>query len=123
MPVDRDEAKLTITPSAIDSLPAGHTIARRSGRATAAISRTANGTIEVTATCDSLAQRLLLMTEKAEAWKEEAQALREELKDRKELIDHTATKPTGNVWWALMGAIAGVVAGFIIGRIRSFQQH
>lgn len=123
MPVDRDEAKLTITPSAIDSLPAGHTIARRSGRATAAISRTANGTIEVTATCDSLAQRLLMMTEKAEAWKEEAQALREELKDRQELIDHTATKPTGNVWWALMGAIAGAVAGFIIGRIRSFQQH
>ena len=123
MPVDRDEAKLTITPSAIDSLPAGHTIARRSGRATAAISRTANGTIEVTATCDSLAQRLLLMTEKAEAWKEEAQVLREELKDRQELIDHTATKPTGNVWWALMGAIAGAVAGFIIGRIRSFQQH
>ena len=123
MPVDRDEAKLTITPSAIDSLPAGHTIARRSGRATAAISRTANGTIEVTATCDSLAQRLLMMTEKAEAWKEEAQALRKEVKDRQELIDHTATKPTGNVWWALMGAIAGVVVGYIIGRIRSFQQH
>ena len=114
MPVDRDEAKLTITPSAIDSLPAGHTIARRSGRATAAISRTANGTIEVTATCDSLAQRLLMMTEKAEAWKEEAQALRKEVEDRQKLIDHTATKPTGNVWWALMGAIAGAVAGLLI---------
>lgn len=114
MPVDRDKAKLIITPPAIDSLPAGHTIAQRSGRATAAVSRTANGTIEVTATCDSLAQRLLLVTEKAEAWKEEAQALREEVEDRQELIDHTATKPTGNVWWALMGAIVGVVAGFII---------
>lgn len=123
MPVDRDEAKLTITPSAIDSLPTGHTIAQRSGRATAAISRTANGTIEVTATCDSLAQRLLMMTEKAEAWKEEAQALRKEVEDQQELIGHTATKPTGNVWWALMGAIAGVVVGYIIGRIRSFQQH
>lgn len=112
-PVPRQQARLPLTRQALDSIPDGQALSSREGRATASISRIAEGQYLVTATCDSMQRQLMLYEQAYDAlltsYEQLSDSLRTSFEARTE--ERKRTKPPE---WALM-LVAFLLGAFLGG--------
>lgn len=94
----------------LDLIPVGTGFSRRSGQATVNVTRTSEDSIEVTATCDSLARQVLILTE-------ENMRIRNELfKEKEKPPPEVVHEPTGFQWfqiWIGRTAVAALLLGIL----------
>lgn len=96
---------MTVPTSALAALPVGMGYSRRSGQATVNITKLDNDSIEVSATCDSLARQVIILTEELTRIRNETQI--------KEKPPQIVKEPTGWQWfWIRTGQLA--VVGLIL---------
>lgn len=109
----RQQARLPLTRQALDSIPDGQALSSREGRATASISRIAEGQYLVTATCDSMQRQLMLYEQAYDAlltsYEQLSDSLRTSFEARTE--ERKRTKPPE---WALM-LVAFLLGAFLGG--------
>lgn len=91
--------------STLAQLPAGTGYSRKSGQATVTLTKLPNDSIEVTATCDSLARQVIVLTEELTRIRNETEV--------KEKPPQVINEPTGWQWfWIRTGQVAA--AGLIL---------
>ena len=77
------------------SIPVGTGFSKRSGQATVNVTRISEDSLEVTATCDSLARQVMMLTE-------ELTRIRSETSEEAELLPPEVIKePTGWQWFQI----------------------
>lgn len=113
-PVPADRASLEVSRDALDSIPQGHALSRREGRATAAIARSPDGgALVVTATCDSLSRQLLLYEEAyallSDRYEQLSDSLRTTFEARTEEERKRTKPPEWN--WIAAAFLAGILTG------------
>lgn len=92
---------MTVPASTLAALPPGTGYSLKSGQATVSLKRLDNDSIEVSATCDSLTRRVMLLTE-------ELTRIRNETEVR-EKPPQTVREPTGWQWfWIRFGQLAAL---------------
>lgn len=93
----------------LNAIPIGTGFSKRSGQATVNVTRISGDSIEVTATCDSLARQVILLTE-------ELVRIRNETSEEvKELPSEVIKEPTGWQWFQIwIGRIAVIVLILIL---------
>ncbi|WP_034524687.1 MULTISPECIES: hypothetical protein [Bacteroides] len=93
----------------LNAIPIGTGFSKRSGQATVNVTRISGDSIEVTATCDSLARQVILLTE-------ELVRIRNETSEEvKELPPEVIKEPTGWQWFQIwIGRIAVIVLILIL---------
>lgn len=113
LPVPAVEARLYVAPEAIDSIPTGHALSRREGRATASLGRTPEGTVVVTATCDSLTRVVLLYEEAYSLLSDRYAQLTDSLRSTSEALTQAERKRTKPPEWLWIGIafLLGVFLG------------
>lgn len=110
-PVPPSMAKTVFPTGMLKQIPIGTGFSKRSGQATVNVTRLSNDSIEVTATCDSLARQVILLSE-------ELTRIRNETSEEVEKLPPEVIKePTGFQWFQIwIGRIA--VAAFVLIMIR-----
>lgn len=100
----------------LKQIPVGTGFSKRSGQATVNVTRLSGDSIEVTATCDSLARQVILLSE-------ELTRIRNETKEEvKELPPEVIKEPTGFQWfqiWIGRIAVAALVLIMIKRRLKN----
>ena len=107
------EARLVLSRTALDSLPASHALMRREGHATASIGRMADGGIVVTATCDSLGRQLMMYEEAYDALSVRYESLSDSLRMRFEARNKEDRKRSKPPDWVL--CLVCLCAGCVLG--------
>lgn len=79
----------------LDAIPVGTGFSKRSGQATVNVTRMPGDSIEVTASCDSLARQVILLTE------ENIRIRNELLKKEEEPPPEVIHEPTGFQWFQI----------------------
>lgn len=94
-------AKTTFPMAILNRIPIGTGFSKRSGQATVNVNRISKDSIDVTATCDSLARQVILQ-------EEELTRIRNELQEMTEIPPpEIIYKPTGFQWFQIwIGRIA-----------------
>lgn len=111
-PLPEAKATLTVSNRALDSIPNGHTLSSRDGRATANLSRTPDGeALVVTATCDSLTRQLMLYEEAYDYMRESFEARADSLRTAFERYRESESKKPPNWSVALIAFLAGLLIG------------
>lgn len=94
-PVPPSLAKTQFPTNLLNSIPVGTGFSKRSGQATVNVTRISEDSLEVTATCDSLARQVMLLTE-------ELTRIRSETSEKAELLPPEVIKePTGWQWFQI----------------------
>lgn len=108
-PVPPSMAKTVFPTGMLNAIPIGTGFSKRSGQATVNVTRISGDSIEVTATCDSLARQVILLTE-------ELVRIRNETSEEvKELTPEVIKEPTGWQWFQIwIGRIAVIVLILIL---------
>lgn len=102
-------AKTVFPTGMLNAIPIGTGFSKRSGQATVNVTRISGDSIEVTATCDSLARQVILLTE------EMVRIRNETSEEVKELPPEVIKEPTGWQWFQIwIGRIAVVVLILIL---------
>ena len=113
-PVPAARASLVVARDALDSIPQGHALSRRDGRATASIARSPDGgALVVTATCDSMSRQLLLYEEAYAMLSDRYEQLSDSLRATFEARTEEERKRTKPPEWVLM--LVAFVAGAFLG--------
>lgn len=109
-PVPPSVAKTKFPTDMLELIPVGTGFSRRSGQATVNVTRISEDSIEVTATCDSLARQVLILTE-------ENMRIRNELfKEKEKPPPEVVHEPTGFQWfqiWIGRTAVAALLLGIL----------
>lgn len=92
----------------LGTIPVGTGFSRRSGQATVDVNRISADSIEVTATCDSLARQVLILTE------ENIRIRNELLEKEEEPPPKVVREPTGWQWFQIWTGRVAVVALLLI---------
>ena len=91
----------------LNSIPIGTGFSKRSGQATVNVNRISEDSTEVTATCDSLARQIIVLTEELTRIRNETQ------KETETLLPQVVREPTGWQWFQIWtGRLA--VAAFLL---------
>nr|DAW01971.1 MAG TPA: hypothetical protein [Caudoviricetes sp.] len=109
-PVPPSVAKTKFPTDMLDLIPVGTGFSRRSGQATVNVTRTSEDSIEVTATCDSLARQVLILTE------ENIRIRNELFREKEKPPPETVHEPTGFQWfqiWTGRTAVAALLLGIL----------
>ena len=107
-PVPPSMAKTVFPTEILNAIPIGTGFSKRSGQATVNVTRISGDSIEVTATCDSLARQVILLTE-------ELVRIRNETSEEvKELPPKVIKEPTGWQWFQIWTGRIAVVALVLI---------
>ena len=94
-PVPPSLAKTQFPTNLLNSIPVGTGFSKRSGQATVNVTRISEDSLEVTATCDSLARQVMMLTE-------ELTRIRSETSEEAELLPPEVIKePTGWQWFQI----------------------
>ena len=100
----------------LEAIPVGTGFSRRSGQATVNVSRISGDSLEVTATCDSLARQVILL-------REENTRIRNELVEKKEEPPPKVVhEPTGWQWFQIWTGRIFFIAGLLNVVYRRFKQ-
>lgn len=113
LPVPPDMAVLRMPEASLTELPPGAGYSARDGRAAVSVRRTEDGDIEVTATCDSLARRVIVVEEELTRIRSETAA--------EEKPPATVREPSGWQWfqiWTGRMAVACLVLIWIVRRLK-----
>lgn len=106
-PVPPSMAKTTFPTAMLNSIPIGTGFSKRSGQATVNVNRISADSTEVTATCDSLARQVIVLTEELTRIRNETQ------KETETLLPQVVREPTGWQWFQIWtGRLA--VAAFLL---------
>lgn len=93
----------------LNSIPIGTGFSSRSGQATVNVNRISEDSVEVTATCDSLARQVMVLTEELTRIRNDTSV------EVKEPPPETVKEPTGWQWFQIwIGRIAVVVLILIV---------
>ena len=104
-PVPPSVAQTTFPTGMLEAIPVGTGFSRRSGQATVNVTRISEDSVEVTATCDSLARQVILL-------KEENTRIRNALLEKvEEPPPKVVNEPTGWQWFQIC---AGRIALLIL---------
>lgn len=104
-PVPPSVAQTTFPTDMLAMIPVGTGFSRRSGQATVNVNRISEDSVEVTATCDSLARQVILLME-------ENTRIRNELSEKsEEPPPKTVREPTGWQWFQIW---TGRISGFYL---------
>lgn len=114
-PVAEVQARLVVAREAVDSIPQGHELSRRDGRVTASLGRGPDGTVVVTATCDSLGRQLMLYEEAYALLSDRYEQLSDSLRITSEARTQEERKRTKPPEWALM--IVAFLIGLMLGGV------
>lgn len=112
-------AKTTFPTKILDAIPVGTGFSVRSGQATVDVKRLAGDSIQVTATCDSLARQVIILTE------ENVRIRNELLTKEKKPPPVVIKEPTGWQWfqiWIGRIAVALLILTLIKRRLSSNQK-
>ena len=94
-PVPPSLAKTQFPTNLLNSIPVGTGFSKRSGQATVNVTRISEDSLEVIATCDSLARQVMMLTE-------ELTRIRSETSEEAELLPPEVIKePTGWQWFQI----------------------
>ncbi|MBB3894407.1 hypothetical protein [Bacteroides pyogenes] len=88
-------AKTTFPTDLLKAIPVGTGFSKRCGRATVNVTRISEDSLEVTATCDSLAREVMILNE------ELTRIRNETAKQDKELPPKVIREPTGWQWFQI----------------------
>ncbi|WP_315352441.1 hypothetical protein [Phocaeicola abscessus] len=100
-PVPPSMAKTIFPTDLLKAIPVGTGFSRRSGRATVNVRRISPDSLEVTATCDSLAREVISLTEELTRIRSET------AENEKELPPKVVREPTGWQWFQIwIGRVA-----------------
>lgn len=103
-PVPPSVAQTTFPTKMLNLIPTGTGFSKRSGQATVNVTRISGDSIEVTATCDSLARQVIVLTEELTRIRSETSRAVEELPPK------VIKEPTGWQWFQIWtGRIALLV--------------
>ena len=94
-PVPPSLAKTAFPTDLLKVIPVGTGFSRRSGRATVNVTRISPDSLEVTATCDSLAREVVRLTEELTRIRSETE------QQEKELPPKVVREPTGWQWFQI----------------------
>ena len=102
-------AKTVFPTKMLATIPVGTGFSRRSGQATVNVSRISEDSVEVTATCDSLARQVIML-------REENTRIRNELVEKEEdPPPKVVHEPTGWQWFQIwVGRIAAAILLLIL---------
>jgi hypothetical protein len=93
-------ARLSLSPLQIESLPPGAVYQAKSGNASAAVAKTDDGNIEITANCDSLLILIEELNKEVHHFLSENTALKTELSEQKIEV---LREPTPIQWFQIIG--------------------
>ena len=114
VPIPMSVAQLKVPSTKLAALPPGAGYSVKSGQATVNLKKLSNDSIEVTATCDSLARQVILLTEELARIRNETEL--------KEVPPQVVNEPTGWQWfWIRTGQLA--VAGLILIVIKRYLKR
>ncbi|WP_294613086.1 hypothetical protein [uncultured Bacteroides sp.] len=101
-------AKTVFPTEILNTIPIGTGFSKRSGQAMVDVTRISGDSIEVTATCDSLARQVILLTE-------ELVRIRNETSEEvKELPPEVVREPTGWQWFQIWTGRTAVIVLVLI---------
>lgn len=103
-PVPPSVAKTTFPTKILDAIPVGTGFSKRSGQATVNVNRISKDSLEVTATCDSLARQVIILSE------ENVRIRNELLTQEKKPPPVVIREPTGWQWFQIWTGRIAVIA-------------
>ncbi len=114
--VPPSEAELNIPQDALNNLPAGGSFQEKSGNATVRATKQKDGTLTITASCDSLTLLVENLKQEVYHFRDENTTLKTELNEQK---TQTVYEPSGwqwfQIWWGRI--VSAILALWVAGRL------
>lgn len=112
-------AELRVSPEDLKNLPAGGGFHNKSGNATVGAKKEKDGTLTITANCDSLILLVENLKTEAHHFRNENMALKSELSERTtEIVQEPSGWQWFQIWWGRI-LTAALIAGLIYKRIKN----